>query len=433
MFTGLHSHLTISKAFQLYQIARVGVNILVSIILVRAISDLGLVGQHEQLWFLVGICSFFWTSGMTKAVYTFSGSGDKPPYTVAFCLLAVIGVISGFVLYWGKAYWAQLFGIVEFDFWGKTALLLALSMPLAIVETIYINQSRTKSLLTYGAIVYSSQLIGAVYFLYGLKSVDSFITFLLIWALLRALWMVREIISVWHWSVPMLLPFLAYSFPLVLHMLVGNGMEYVDSFLVNRYYDTSVFPVFRYGARELPFATVLTSALAFSLLRNFRSSMEQGLLTTKQELHSLIRWLFPLSGALMWCSPLLYMWFYGEAFVLSAILFNIYLLIVLTRVWLPQVIIQASHDNKVLVYSALVELIVNVVLSLVLLQFLGLIGLAIATWVAYLINKVILMMYVYYKYGIALREYLPLKHYITWSVAVIGSFVTSFYWFRSVL
>ena len=427
------NHLSISKAFQLYQIARVGVNVLVSIILVRAVSNLWLVGQYEQLWFLVGICSFFWTSGVTKAIYTFSKDREMPEYGTAFILLAGIGFISGCILYFGKAYWAQLFGLLDFDYWGRASLLLIATMPLAIVETIYINQSRTKSLLLYGALVYSSQLIAALYFLYSLKNIESFIIFLLIWALLRTIWLMWELSSVWHWSTATLFSFAAYASPLVLHMLVGNGMEYVDSFLVNRYFDTSTFPIFRYGARELPFATVLTSALAFSLLGNYRASLQQGLQTTKRELQSLIHWLFPLSAGLMWFSPFLYQWFYGESFVLSAILFNIYLLIVLTRVWLPQVIIQARHDNGVLVYSALIELVINVTLSLILLRYLGLVGLAMATWVAYLINKVIMMLYVYYKYNIALRDYLPIKTYLSWSVVVIGSFVTSFYWFRSVL
>jgi len=56
-------------------------------------------------------------------------------------------------------------------------------------------------------------------------------------------------------------------------------------------------------------------------------------------------------------------------------------------------------------------------------QIYGLEGIAFATVVAYMVNKILLMGYVYFRMGIPINKYINLKNYVFWNLLLVAAFV----------
>ncbi|MEL6987164.1 MAG: polysaccharide biosynthesis C-terminal domain-containing protein [Bacteroidota bacterium] len=220
--------------------------------------------------------------------------------------------------------------------------------------------------------------------------------------------------------------FLVFAIPLMLHMFLGMGMEYIDGFLVtSQFEDPSLFAKFRYGARELPLATVLVGALTSAMIPEAVGKIKETLIEIKTRTKRLSHFLFPISMLLMLISPILFPIFYSEEFKLSAYIFNVYLLILSSRILLPQVIIFGKQHNYILVWSALIELAVNISLSILFIQYFGILGIAYATVIAYMINKLIMVIYNYLKFNISPNAYIHFPTYVLYNILLFICFFIS--------
>jgi O-antigen/teichoic acid export membrane protein len=213
-----------------------------------------------------------------------------------------------------------------------------------------------------------------------------------------------------------------FLLPLSLHMLIGGGMEYVDGFLVARYFEVDQFAIFRYGARELPFVSLIISAFAATMIPSAVENEKAALFQIKQQVRTLSYWMYPLTFVLMIVSPFLFPLIYNESFKHSALIFNIYLLIITSRILLPQVLLYSRQHTSILVYSAIIELAINLGLSLVFIKHYGLVGIAIATVIAYFCNKLILIGYVRQVLKISVGDYLDWKNYLLFNSLLIAVF-----------
>ena len=141
----------------------------------------------------------------------------------------------------------------------------------------------------------------------------------------------------------------------------------------------------------------------------------------------LAAWLFPLSALFMLLSPFAFPLVYNDDFALSARVFNVYLLILSSRILLPQVIVIGQGKNYFLVVSALIETVVNIALSLWWVRWLGLEGIALASLVAFSVNKANLIAFNYWKLGISPGEYLPWKKLLWLNLLLAAAYFASLY------
>src|SRR5258706_3059940 len=102
----------------------------------------------------------------------------------------------------------------------------------------------------------------------------------------------------------------------------------------------------------------------------------------------------------MFFNPLLFEYVFGIQYRSSALIFNIYLLLTLTQLIFPQSIMTARGDTKILWYVSLAELTVNVISSLLLMRTLGLIGIVWGTLIAYIFEKMVLLIILHIRYKI---------------------------------
>jgi Na+-driven multidrug efflux pump len=90
---------------------------------------------------------------------------------------------------------------------------------------------------------------------------------------------------------------------------------------------------------------------------------------------------------------------------------------------LPQTILNGLQIPKPIMNAAFAELIINVSLSLILVKYFGISGIAFATFIAYLFEKIYLAISVKRRLNISLKDYTPVKIYIIYSCLIFVIFI----------
>jgi O-antigen/teichoic acid export membrane protein len=306
---------------------------------------------------------------------------------------------------------------------------LVLGTVASLSEHVLIVKQKSKVLFYYGFISYSLYLGGLSIIAYTYRSIEPLFVGLAIWAILRFLYFLRLLLLNNSFTLDLRLfsKFFLFGFPLIVHVLLGGGMEYVDGYLVNTFFDRADFTFFRYGARELPINTIFISAMASAFIPMAVLDLKQSLEKIKIRISRLMHFLFPVSISLMLLSPYLFSKIYSEEYLVSAQIFNIYLLVICSRILLPQVVIYAKHRNSLLMLVSAFEFAINIGLSLYLMKDYGLYGIAFATVIAYFIQKIILVVYNFLVLKIPLSDYINVPQYLAYTFLLYASFGLSIY------
>lgn len=432
------------NGLQFFQLLRFGTTLFIGILLAKifglATAEIAL---YEVILFLGNFVSFFWISAGIKSLLSEYAQSKKQASAVLInssFLLFVFGLLSAALLYFFQPFLLQTF--TQFDhisYLYLICLYLIFNAPASLIEYIYLLDKKDGKIIRYGLIIFGLQLFAVLIPMLMNWGIGGIFKCLVLWSIIKFSWLLVLLNqhrkrskstlnnkSILNWSTQKRL--LILLFPLSLHMLIGGGMEYVDGFIVTKYFeDTGMFAIFRYGARELPLVTILTAALTATLIPLAVENQAIVLPKIKTEIDKLARWLFPLTIALMLTSPFLFPLIYNENFAASASVFNVYLLIISSRILLPQVIILAKQHNYVLVWSALIEVVINIGLSFYWMQDYGLEGIAFATVCAYFVNKIILIGYNYLKFKIPLNAYLNIPKYLFYTLSLALFFWLSLY------
>jgi O-antigen/teichoic acid export membrane protein len=219
---------------------------------------------------------------------------------------------------------------------------------------------------------------------------------------------------------------LRVGMPLILTFLISGSAQYIDGIIISaRYTDPGVFAMYRYGAKEFPLVLLLANGLSNALLPLFstREGMRGALVTLRSRSDRLIKILFPISIVTMLVARWVYPRLFTPEFTRSADVFMIYLLLIIPRLVFPQTIMIGRRKNRVILIAAAVEIAVNIPLSLLLIKPYGVVGVALATFIVYSLEKIFLIYYVWKKMKIRPAEYIPVASWLIWSALLMLLFV----------
>ena len=420
---------TESSSFQLFQVLRQSAVLLGAILLANSPLGAQLIGSFELYLFLGTSLSAFWVNGLIQAFLQVSASLDEI-YRRRFLagaylvLLLFSGILALFMVFRGQAL-ADVLGIpVLLPLLPLYALFLFLNGPAFILEHVLLVEKSSLVLRRYG--VYQSLgylvAIGLPAYagmglaeLFGALVCWSLGKHILLWVLFfRDGWPVPDKHSTIHW--------LKVALPLVGYALIGGMHESFDNWLVNYRFagDPGIFAVYRYGSRELPLSLVLSTALSTAMIPVLVQNTTDAYDLLRQRSVRLMHLLFPISILLLVSSEAWFTLLFSETFSPSIPLFNTLLLVVISRVVFPQSLMIALGQQKIMLWVSLAELLLNVVLSLSLVQLWGLQGIIAATLIAYLFEKLVYMGILYLKFGIKPGAYHNLQLWISYSLILLA-------------
>jgi O-antigen/teichoic acid export membrane protein len=413
---------------------RQGSAILISILLANAALSKEGIGWYEQLLYLGYILTSFWVTGLMQALLSRFSKVEPDRQAVFLSNVALVFSGIGAVLilgFWLGRGWLVpiLTGQEYLPFLLPFLLFLWFNLANFLLENFYLLWNRPIELLLFSGLTHSLQVIAIVLPVWlglGLEPA--------IWALagvggLRFIWLLFRLgrFGEWGWEEKAVQNWLSAAFPLVLYAGVGTLSLSFDPWLVNYHFngDPDVFAIFRYGARELPLAMALAAAFGTAMLPEVSADMDSGLPDMKRKSLPLYHLLFPLTIVLMVSSRYWFPWVFSADFESSVGVFNVFLLILISRMLFPRTILIALNANRTVFYFSLLELGLNVVLGFLLVRPFGLLGIAWATVIAYTVDKLLLCFYLYRQFGIRPGQYTPVTWWSVYSLLLIVSYTFS--------
>ena len=415
------------RALQLFSFARFGSTLLISILLVRLGLPAADIAVYETLLFWSAAVTAFWVSGGQTAVLSLfpqlrkDGVAAGLLWQVALLFFG-LSSLSALVIYFGAPFYFQAFTPFEkLPYVGLIALYSWLNVPAFLLHIFYQLRGQDRALLWMSGLNWGAQLgavIGPLLLGYSLEMVFQSLVLL---GLLRALWLFGLLRKTDRLTLS-LITLRRYGrlwVPLALTALLEGSVELIDGLLVGRCFDDpAVFTYYRYGAKELPLSLLLIGPVVAVGIQAAASDMAGGLREARERLRRIGHVLYPLSAVLLLAAPYLFTWAYSADYSVSAQLFGVYLLLISSRLLVPQIVLVAREHNYALLVISIIEVMLNAVLSYLLIGPLGLLGIAWGSVIAYLVGKGLLAAYAYARLGVPLMAYLPVREWVLGNVGL---------------
>jgi len=403
--------------------------ILIGIVFTKTSLSSSAIGEYETFVFISGAITFFWLNGLLKAMLPLASNENKTTNIFsAFVLIQLLSIVAALLLFLFRpllsAFLLNGKEIPELTF---VLVFIVFGVPANLAEYFYLLKKRNTAIVVYGITSFSVQLLLVTLPPILGFGIEAAIKGLTLSAILRYIWLWIIFISnrELNFSTAFLKKHVKLGAPLVGATLLSGSAQFVDGFIVTSKFSEETFAIFRYGARELPLAILLANALSSAMLPNFanRKNLKAHLHKLKQNVTRLMHFLFPVTAALIIVSKPLFPIVFNADFAESATIFNIYLLLVISRLLMPQTILNGLQLTKPILTASFFELLINVTLSLVLVRYFGIEGIAFATFVAYLFEKIYLLVVVRRRLHILLSEYLQVNIYLIYSLSVLVVFI----------
>ena len=429
------------SGLQLFQLMKFTVFLIISIVLTKGNYTEAEIGKWEMFLFISGLVSFFWVTGIIQSLLplyhrnkTFRKMGaaensKSPEIFNAFLLITFFSLVFFVIGHSIKNNFSvfQISGNVPYI--NLLLLYVLLSSPVCLIEYIYLLNNRSYRIFQYGTYTFAAQLLfilapvvmgkDIIWSLYGLIAIS----------LVRWVWLIillrryTEIRVSWEF----MKEHLYLGTPLILTSLISGSAQYTDGVIVSVVYrDPAIFAWFRYGAKEFPLVLLLANGLSNAMLSEFstRTLMRESLLKIKAKSKKLMHLLFPATMVIMLFSRWFYPRVFSPEFHKSAGVFLIYTLLIIPRLVFPQTIIVGRKKTHITLIAALIELAVNIPLSLLMIKWgYNIVGVALTTVIVYCIGKIVLIGYVWFKMKIPPSEYIPLKVYSIYCLLLVVLFV----------
>lgn len=416
--------LTPIRALQFFQVLRFGTFFLTGILFAKLGLSTYEIGIYEALLFLGSVLSFFWLSGLTQSLLAnYQPKEKSKEFFNAFLVLVGLSVlvfIAFRLLITPYSFMANNPEVLYF--FGTFSFYLLFIGPSFLSEYMLLLKEKAAGLAAYGIVAFGVQLVAVaapIAMGYGLEEAmlglvaSSALRFVITLGLLFKY-------GEFKFDPDFTKQFLLTAGPLMAATLLSGSAEYLDGFIVSKYFDEGTFAVYRYGAKEFPLVLLLANAFSNGMVPKVAQlGVQQAVETIKKESLRLMHLFFPISIAFMLVSEWLYPRLFNPDFGESAAVFNVYLLLVVSRLVFPQTLLIGLKKTRTIMGVAGLELAVNFGLSILLVQQFGLVGIAFATVIASILDKLVLMTFLKSSEGVSPSSYWPWKWHLGYSLVIV--------------
>ncbi|MGB0918832.1 MAG: oligosaccharide flippase family protein, partial [Flavobacteriales bacterium] len=404
--------LTPIRALQFFQVLRFGTFFLTGILFTKLGLSTYDIGIYEALLFLGSVLSFFWLSGLTQSLLAnYKPKEKSKEFFNAFLVLLGISVlvfIAFRLLITPYSFMANNPEVLYF--YGTFSFYLLFIGPSFLAEYMLLLKEKASGLALYGIVAFGIQLAAVaapIALGYGLEEAllglvaSSIVRFIITLGLLVKY-------AEFKLDGGFIQQFLVTAGPLMAATLLSGSAEYLDGFIVSKYFDEGTFAVYRYGAKEFPLVLLLANAFSNGMVPKVaQQGIQESVKSIKAESLKLMHLFFPISIGFMLVSDWIYPRLFNADFAESAAVFNVYLLLVVSRLVFPQTLLIGLKKTKTIMSVAGLELAVNFGLSILFVQQFGLVGIAFATVIASILDKLVLMFWLKSSEGVSPQSYWP--------------------------
>ncbi len=420
------------NAMQAFHVMRQAGLMLASIVLAKSALSTQEIGQWEMLLYIGYTLSFFWASGLVQGMLTLFPKleeDERKPFVFnVYLLFAGISAMVLLLLWIAREPTVLLLtNQRSLPHVGAFSLFLALHMPVYLLENLYLLHQRPRSIFWFGVFSSLGHVlsigipvwagmglgggVGGMTLFAGLRH-----GLLLLFVLQHGA--LRFRFTYWKRLVSLSLPLMGYSVLGGLQVALGSWFV---AFLFPE--DQSKFAVYRYGALELPFALALTNGFGMAMLPEIAKDLNQALHDIREKSLRLFHLLFPVAIVVMLTSRWLFPLAFRDAFADSVPIFNIFLMILITRMMFSRTVLVGLEANSAVLWISVVEIIVFAALCYFWGGIWGLAGIAWATLWTYAVEKALLCAVLYRRFGIGVGAYTHLGWFMAYATLMIGAYL----------
>ncbi len=413
--------------------------LIISIAFTKSTLSLKDIGDYELLLFIASIASFFWVTGIIQSLLPLFNNNRSYPFRReqftqkspeifnAFLLLLFISLLLSLLGYFLKDSIHVYKGGEKLPYANLLLIYIILSNPVCLIEYIYLLYNKPSHILYYGFITFTLQVLFVIYPVsIGLGLITGIWGLLLINAL-RFVWLIVIIkkYSVIKFSWPFIKEHISLATPLLVSTLLSGSAQYIDGIIVSAKFPPEKFAIFRFGAKEMPLLVTLASGLNNAMLTQFSSQykIKYSLLTLKNRSLKLMHILFPISILLLFFSNDIFKIIFADRFNQSSGVFMVYLLLFISRLLFPHTILIGLKKTNIVMMASIFEIIFNIGLTLLMIPRYGIVGVAVATVIIYLVEKIILIAYNYFVLKINPSDYISFRWYFIYGSILVSIFV----------
>lgn len=423
------------KVYQGFNIARQTAIILASIILAKSAMTTENIGIYETLLYLGQFISLFWVSGLSQAfiaIYPKVADVEKKSFiSSTFTIFLGLAFVSSLILIAGRPLLLPF--LIEsrtIDGFYLFCLYSMLNIPSMLIPSLLMLKGNSRELLRFSvfyAVGYT--LVFALNMAFGGRLINLLILLnVFSLALLVMSGAMSLSLDLRSYRLKWVKRLFLIGSPLVGYAILNGLAPLFDSWLVQRFYtDKAVFAIYKYGAREFPLTVTLAIGLGTALVpllgRNPTSGMEQ----IKQRSQKLFPIVFITSALLILTSKYLFPIVFNRDFTSSAAVFNLYVLIIISRMIYPHTIMMGLKRTKALLYISIAEVFIHITASLLLGLKFGLVGIAGGAVIAFTIERLLQVVYLKWKKGINIGQYVMIKPYVLYSLIVIIAWLVTIF------
>jgi O-antigen/teichoic acid export membrane protein len=382
---------------------------------------------------LAGALSYFWVTGIIQSFlplynnnHVFAKRTDfrekSPEIYNTFLLLSFFSIGFALIIYLLRNNIYVYKDLRTIPHIVPLIIYFILSNVTPLIEYIYYVRNRPYQIVNYVFWMSVAQVFlvcGAVILKLGID--------MAIWALIavnvvKFVWLLilLERYAEFRFSFAYIKTHLHLGMPLVMSCLLSGSSQYIDGFIASWTSLPDNFAVFRYGAKEFPFASSMANGLGNGMLTEFVTSekIRRALYDLKTKSLKLMHYLFPISIVIMIFSKWIYGHLFNETFLRSADVFMVYLLMVVSRLVFPQTILIGLKKTRVIFWASLIEIVLNIIVSVLLIAPYGIVGIALGTAIIHILEKAFLVGYNYYILHIPPKAYIPVRWYLFYSILI---------------
>lgn len=194
--------------------------------------------------------------------------------------------------------------------------------------------------------------------------------------------------------------------------LAGLGAVEINRFIVGSRLDDFAFILYDLGARKIPFITIITTSISSAIVATYAHQVQQGAWAevsqkVQASTERLFRGLLPVLTVLAVGAPSIVTLVFGPLYREAAPVFFWFTLALFSNIVFPQSLLQASGRSWVIVWTSVIETLVNITLSLFLIDLLGIEGVAMAVALSHWLYTLILLGYCRLAFQLPLSTFFP--------------------------
>jgi O-antigen/teichoic acid export membrane protein len=423
--------LTNTRALQLFQLMRQGSLILIAIALAKSYLPKAEVGEYEMLTYVAYLLTFFWVAGAIQALLSYYPNCNEREQgqliSHSFGLFTIFSLIVGLLL--GLFPVPLLNLLVQQDSLSYLPLFLVFlvtNIPASLQEHFYLLRGQATAIVVYGMLSAGAQLLAlALPPLLGLDFVVSF-QCLAVVGIIKWLWLSGYVLrhGAAGWAPHLLRGWWLLAWPLALYALLGAINLSVGPWMVGYFFagDKAQFAIYRYGARELPLLSALTGAVSSALIPAIAASTTSGIEQLRKESGLLFHALFPVSILLLLTAPWWFVWVFDEAYAAAIPLFQTFLLLTPAHLIFARTVLVAKQDTKLIPILSLVGIGLHIIACFSLAPYLGMLGIAMGSVIAFSTEKLLLVFYLKLRHQISWQAYTHWGWWLGYTVLMVMAY-----------